>query len=75
MEFAVRRKQSGQVFNEAEQKFVEATGYDYRRHFFEVDARSGIASTPGAARDFKLMADALKGAGAADNTSSKPIGA
>jgi hypothetical protein len=64
LEFAVRRKQQGQVFSEAEQKFVTATGYDYKRHYFELDGRSHIAATPGGFRDFKLLAAALKGAGA-----------
>jgi len=64
VEFAVRRKQSGQVFSEAEQKFVSATGYDYKRLYFEIDSRAGTASTPGAFRDFSMLAAALKGAGA-----------
>lgn len=66
VEFAVRRKQSGQVYSEAEQKFVSATGYDYKRLYFEIDAKAGIASTPGAYRDFSLLAAALKSVGASN---------
>jgi hypothetical protein len=62
-EIVVRREREALAFDPAANAFSSEKRYEYRRHYFTLDAASGIAETPGGKRDFNLFAEAFKRAG------------
>jgi hypothetical protein len=62
-EIVLRREREALAFDPAANAFGTEKRYEYRRHFFTLDAGSGIAETPGSKRDFNLFGEALKRAG------------
>ena len=63
IELAQRKQREALVYNEAEGKFSMAQNYEYRRHFFTIDAQSATLQTPGGKRDFALLVELLKKTG------------
>lgn len=63
VETAVRRQRDVPVFDELKRKLSTEKRYEYRRLLLSLDAKAGIASTPGARRDLALLTELLKRAG------------
>jgi hypothetical protein len=64
VEIVIRREREALVFDPGANSFGNEKRYEYRRHFFTLDAAAAIAETPGAKRDFNLLTEALRRAGA-----------
>jgi hypothetical protein len=64
VELVLRREREALVFDAGANQFASEKRYEYRRHYFHLDAAGAIAETPGAKRDFGLLAEALRRAGA-----------
>jgi hypothetical protein len=73
IEVATRRKREVDEFNDAKGTLTREERYEYKRHLFNADAGSGVAATPGAKRDFKLLTELLHRAGAAGAESENLI--
>jgi hypothetical protein len=65
IELAQRRQREQLTFDESDNKFTVAQGYEYRRHYFSFDAQSATLQTPGGKRDFALLVELLKKTGSA----------
>lgn len=59
IEVALRREVQGTTFDSDKGNFIEDKRFEYKQHFFQLDAEKGLASTPGGKRDFKLLFDLL----------------
>jgi hypothetical protein len=64
IEAAVRKERDAPVFDDARGVLASEKRYEYKQHYFTLDAAKGVVSTPGAKRDFQVLAGLLKQAGA-----------
>lgn len=73
MQVVMRRLREARHFDEAQDKFVAENVPVDRELYFNVDLRTGLAGTPGGKRDFAVLIELLKRAGAGRDLEAHPL--